>query len=68
MWYNVFKDDGDNIAMESPCNFSMVDDDIYRSGCPRPSNFAFLETPNLRSIIYLCPEPYPEENIEFFGA
>ncbi|CAH9091151.1 unnamed protein product [Cuscuta epithymum] len=50
----------------SPPNFSVVEDlCIYRSGLPRPSNFPFLQTLNLRSIIYLCPEPYPEENREF---
>ncbi|KAK8542829.1 hypothetical protein V6N12_015407 [Hibiscus sabdariffa] len=54
--------------MEPPFNFSMVDIGIYRSGCPRPSNFAFLETLNLHSIIYLCPEPYPEENMKFLGT
>ncbi|XP_038713403.1 tyrosine-protein phosphatase DSP3-like [Tripterygium wilfordii] len=48
-----------------PGNFSMVEDGIYRSGFPQPANFAFLETLNLRTVIYLCPEPYPEENLEF---
>ncbi|XP_042490176.1 tyrosine-protein phosphatase DSP5-like [Macadamia integrifolia] len=48
-----------------PSNFSMVERGIYRSGCPNDSNFGFLETLNLRSIIYLCPEPYPEVNSEF---
>ncbi|KAJ0079600.1 hypothetical protein Patl1_24061 [Pistacia atlantica] len=51
-----------------PTNFSMVEDGIYRSGFPRPENFGFLKTLNLRSIIYLCPEPYPEENLKFLGA
>ncbi|XP_044498570.1 tyrosine-protein phosphatase DSP3-like [Mangifera indica] len=51
-----------------PTNFSMVEDAIYRSGFPRPENFGFLKTLNLRSIIYLCPEPYPEENLKFLGA
>ncbi|KAK4338864.1 hypothetical protein RND71_040326 [Anisodus tanguticus] len=49
-----------------PANFSVVEDNcIYRSGFPQPSNFPFLHSLNLRSIIYLCPEPYPEENFEF---
>ncbi|XP_059298603.1 tyrosine-protein phosphatase DSP3-like isoform X2 [Lycium ferocissimum] len=49
-----------------PSNFSIVEDNcIYRSGFPQPSNFPFLQSLNLRSIIYLCPEPYPEENLEF---
>ncbi|GMJ11357.1 plant and fungi atypical dual-specificity phosphatase 3 [Hibiscus trionum] len=61
-------DEGDNAVMEPPYNFSTVEEGVYRAGCPRPSNFAFLETLNLRSIIYLCLEPYPEENMEFLRA
>ncbi|KAJ7973628.1 Tyrosine phosphatase family protein [Quillaja saponaria] len=48
-----------------PTNFSKIDDVIFRSGFPQSSNFLFLDTLNLRSIIYLCPEPYPEENLKF---
>ncbi|XP_072953081.1 inositol diphosphatase DSP1-like [Typha angustifolia] len=48
-----------------PLNFAMVEDGIFRSGFPETANFGFLKTLNLRSIIYLCPEPYPEENTEF---
>ncbi|CAH9051401.1 unnamed protein product [Cuscuta europaea] len=49
-----------------PPNFSTVEDlCIYRSGLPQPSNFPFIQTLNLRSIIFLCPEPYPEENKAF---
>ncbi|OMO89282.1 Protein-tyrosine phosphatase, SIW14-like protein [Corchorus olitorius] len=46
----------------------MVEEGIYRSGFPQPSNFPYLETLNLRSIIYLCPEPYPEENLQFLRS
>ncbi|KAL6573822.1 Tyrosine-protein phosphatase dsp1 [Orobanche hederae] len=48
-----------------PLNFSMVDYGIYRSGFPGVPNFPFLKTLGLRSIIYLCPEPYPEANVQF---
>ncbi|MCD7470109.1 Tyrosine-protein phosphatase dsp3 [Datura stramonium] len=49
-----------------PTNFCAVENNyIYRSGLPHPSNFPFLRSLNLRSIIYLCPEPYPEENTDF---
>ncbi|KAL6567521.1 Tyrosine-protein phosphatase dsp1 [Orobanche gracilis] len=48
-----------------PLNFSMVDCGIYRSGFPDVPNFPFLKTLGLRSIIYLCPEPYPEANVQF---
>ncbi|XVF56456.1 hypothetical protein PTKIN_Ptkin06aG0122100 [Pterospermum kingtungense] len=59
---------GKDVVMEPPSNFSMVEEGIYRSSFPHPYNFAFLETLNLRSIIYLCPEPYLEENMEFLRS
>ncbi|KAL5199252.1 hypothetical protein ABZP36_020455 [Zizania latifolia] len=31
------------------------------------ANFWFLKSLNLRSIVYLCPEPYPETNTEFLA-
>ncbi|KAI3680480.1 hypothetical protein L6452_35251 [Arctium lappa] len=51
-----------------PFNFAVVDDGIFRSGFPDTSNLSFLKTLGLRSIIYLCPEPYPEANLEFLNA
>ncbi|KAL5992064.1 hypothetical protein ACLOJK_012978 [Asimina triloba] len=48
-----------------PSNFSMVEKGVYRSGFPNPANFRFLESLKLRSVVYLCPEPYPEPNMEF---
>eukprot|EP00250_Pteridium_aquilinum_P012170 c20547_g1_i1 orf=276-1019(+) len=48
-----------------PLNFSMVDEGVFRSGYPHLSNFPFLHTLNLRSIVYLCPEPYPEIYMDF---
>ncbi|KAM2895708.1 hypothetical protein FF1_010773 [Malus domestica] len=62
------KNDGDDDVLEPPINFSMVEDGIFRSGFPQPSNFPFLKSLNLRSIIYLCPEPYPEANLEFLRS
>lgn len=56
----------DDDILVQPTNFSVVEDNcIYRSGFPQPSNFPFLQSLNLNSIICLCPEPYPEENLEF---
>ncbi|RCV08543.1 hypothetical protein SEVIR_1G341600v4 [Setaria viridis] len=52
-------------ALVPPVNFAMVDDGIFRSGLPDAANFSFLLSLNLRSIVYLCPEPYPEENARF---
>lgn len=57
-------EEGEEIYMP-PLNFSMVDTGIYRSGFPDVANFSFLQTLALRSILYLCPEPYPEPNLEF---
>uniref|UniRef100_M4CA35 diphosphoinositol-polyphosphate diphosphatase n=2 Tax=Brassica campestris TaxID=3711 RepID=M4CA35_BRACM len=62
------EDHVDGGVLAAPSNFSMVEDGIYRSGFPKPENFGFLTTLNLRSIIYLCPEPYPEENLKFLEA
>lgn len=62
------KEEGDDdlLVQLPPTNFSAVENNyIYRSGFPHPSNFTFLQSLNLHSIIYLCTEPYPEENIEF---
>ncbi|CAN4075686.1 unnamed protein product [Withania somnifera] len=61
----IMEKEGD-LPLVPPTNFSAVEDYcIYRSGFPQSSNFPFLHSLNLRSIIYLCPEPYPEENLEF---
>ncbi|CAO2832577.1 unnamed protein product [Amaranthus hypochondriacus] len=51
-----------------PSNFSMVEEGLYRSGFPEPSNFGFLETLNLKSIIYLCTEQYPEQHKQFLDS
>ncbi|KAI4310861.1 hypothetical protein MLD38_035808 [Melastoma candidum] len=51
-----------------PPNFCTVDDSIYRSGFPLPPHFPFLVSLRLHSIIYLCPEPYPEENLNFLES
>ncbi|VVA90031.1 unnamed protein product [Arabis nemorensis] len=59
---------GDELNLIPPLNFSMVDNGIFRSGFPDSGNFSFLQTLGLRSIIYLCPEPYPESNIQFLKS
>ncbi|XP_047342419.1 probable tyrosine-protein phosphatase DSP4 isoform X2 [Impatiens glandulifera] len=67
---NSFSDDldaGEELFIP-PLNFSMVDNGIFRSGFPETANFSFLESIGLRSIIYLCPEPYPDANMEFVKA
>ena len=63
-----FENDQNDAVLVPPPNFAMVEDCVFRSSFPTPSNFPFLQTLNLRSIIYLCPEPYPEENLEFLRS
>ncbi|XP_042419937.1 probable tyrosine-protein phosphatase DSP2 [Zingiber officinale] len=55
-------------ALVPPLNFAVVDAGVFRSGFPETANFGFLHTLKLRSIVYLCPEPYPEENLEFLES
>ncbi|KAL0874293.1 hypothetical protein Bca101_023998 [Brassica carinata] len=68
MGLHLLMDDDDNDdegeVLIPPKNFWKVEDGIYRSGFPQLENFGFLSTLNLKSIIYLCPEPYPEENLK----
>mmetsp|Transcript_32628 Transcript_32628/g.103984 ORF Transcript_32628/g.103984 Transcript_32628/m.103984 type:complete len:175 (-) Transcript_32628:3-527(-) len=51
-----------------PINFSMVEKGIYRSGYPNKKNVPFLEKLGLHSIVYLCPEPYPEQMASFLSG
>ncbi|KAK9155512.1 hypothetical protein Sjap_002992 [Stephania japonica] len=60
--------DGEEELLVPPLNFAMVDNGVFRSGFPDTSNFKFLTTLGLRSIICLCPEAYPEANEEFLKS
>ncbi|XP_058753672.1 probable tyrosine-protein phosphatase DSP4 [Vicia villosa] len=60
-------DDTDE-AFVPPLNFAMVDNGIFRSGFPDSANFGFMKSLRLRSVICLCPEPYPETTAEFLKA
>lgn len=65
------EEEADAVAEElevPPLNFSMVDNGIYRSGFPDTDNFAFLQSLGVRSVVYLCPEPYPEANMDFLDS
>ena len=48
-----------------PENFAMVWRGVYRSGFPTKKNLAFLQQLGLRSILYLCPEEYPDSHVGF---
>jgi tyrosine-protein phosphatase SIW14 len=41
----------DETTLVPPLNFAMVDDGIFRSGFPEATNFQFLKSLNLRSIV-----------------
>lgn len=60
-------DDAEEIFVP-PLNFAMVDNGIFRSGFPDSANFGFLKSLRLRSVICLCPEPYPESTADFLKA
>ena len=51
--------------LHPPANFSMVWRGVYRSSFPTRKNFGFLRTLRLRSVLYLCPEEYPDTNQKF---
>ncbi|KAL1221816.1 Tyrosine-protein phosphatase DSP2 [Cardamine amara subsp. amara] len=59
---------GQELNLIPPLNFAMVDNGIFRSGFPELANFSFLKTLGLRSIISLCPEAYPENNMQFLKS
>ncbi|XP_006858403.2 probable tyrosine-protein phosphatase At1g05000 [Amborella trichopoda] len=60
--------EGVEISLRPPVNFSMVDHGVFRSSFPDITNFSFLQILGLRSILYLCPEPYPEANQAFLES
>ncbi|MCL7039101.1 hypothetical protein MKW94_009476 [Papaver nudicaule] len=69
----VKESDGDNGAeIVTPFNFTTVETGIYRCGFlpgfPEPCYFPFIQTLNLRSIVCLCLEPFPQETMKFLQA
>ncbi|GKC58898.1 probable tyrosine-protein phosphatase [Tanacetum coccineum] len=62
------KVDASGDELYPPVNFSRVDYGIYRSSFPDSCNFSFLKALGLRSIVYLCPETYPEHNLNFLKS
>ncbi|GEM11982.1 hypothetical protein Rt10032_c18g5999 [Rhodotorula toruloides] len=55
-------------SLVPPDNFSMVSPKLYRSSFPKKSNFAFLRSLGLKSVMVLVQEAYPEENLEFLRS
>ncbi|XP_076945705.1 inositol diphosphatase DSP5-like [Bidens hawaiensis] len=58
----------DQLTHKPPINFASVEDRIYRSGSPQSTEFPFLDTLRLRSVICLCVEEYPKENLEYLNS
>ena len=50
-----------------PENFSMVEDGFYRSSFPRTRNIAFLKQLELKMVISLVLEDYPDALAEFYS-
>ena len=50
-----------------PPNFAQVDTGIYRSAFPSVTNFPFLERLNIRTVVYLCLEDYPQTHVDFWA-
>src|SRR5215469_16401391 len=49
-----------------PCeNFNLITPGIYRSAMPKKKNFSFLKKLQLKSILTLILEDYPEQNKVF---
>ncbi|KAH3660100.1 hypothetical protein OGAPHI_007305 [Ogataea philodendri] len=51
--YTALKIKDDRPRYVPPINFAIVEAELYRSGHPQPNNFEFLDTLNLKTIIYL---------------
>lgn len=61
------REEGEELLVP-PLNFAIVDKGVFRSGFPDVANFSFLQTLTLRSVLCLCPEPYPEASMEFLKS
>lgn len=48
-----------------PVNFAQVAPGVYRSSFPSSEHFPFLRTLNLRSVLTLVVDDYPQENRQF---
>ncbi|CAE7577903.1 DSP1 [Symbiodinium microadriaticum] len=51
----------------APENFSMVESGVYRSAFPRSKNMSFLESLQLKAVVSLVLEDYPEQLMDFYS-
>ncbi|CAN3354722.1 inositol diphosphatase Siw14p [Diutina catenulata] len=54
-------------TLTPPENFAPVIKTIYRSSFPQPSNFEFIKSLKLKSVLCLIPEEYPEAQSGFLA-
>lgn len=53
-------------VVQEPLNFSQIEGRLYRSSFPRPGNYEFLDSLNLRTILCLVEdEPLPAQYIDW---
>ncbi|KAI9142625.1 tyrosine phosphatase putative [Paraphysoderma sedebokerense] len=64
---NTNENESTRYPLVPPLNFAMVAPGVYRSGYPNKKNLPFLKKLRLRSILYLCPEEYSSENLQFLN-
>lgn len=55
-----------SLPLTPPENFAPVINQMYRSSYPQTQNFPFLKKLQLRSVLCLIPEEYPQSHEEFF--
>lgn len=51
--------------LSPPEAFGMVENGIFRSNIPHPSNYSFLKLLNLKTVLLLSPE-VPSRNLAMF--
>lgn len=53
------------LLLEPPFRFAAVEDELFRGGFPKPRNYGFLKTLQLKTLICLTQEPPPQGLITF---
>ena len=52
----------------APENFGMIEEDLYRFGCPNEYNLSFIEELKLSSVVYLAPTQMPSSFKHFLDS
>ena len=64
----VFNTNNPNHQLIPPQNYGMVEEDLHRFGLPQSLNFPFLDTLQLKSVIYIAPDDPSEDFTAFLQA